>query len=145
MSRGESLTPLAKVRGLGASGHGGGHWLEERFSSVALVVLSLWLLFSLLMLPALDYGTVAAWLHGMWGAVPMALFSAAMRASVSPIAIPRASSADRAYAGGTRRSASGRRRKRINIERTCRLGTVAHAHAAASRSARQGARRIEEA
>ena len=74
MSRGESLTPLAKVRGLGASGHGGEHWLEERFSSVALVVLSLWLLFSLLMLPALDYGTVAVWLHGVWGAVPMALF-----------------------------------------------------------------------
>ena len=74
MSRGDSVTPLGKVRGLGPAGHGGGHWLEERFSSVALVLLSLWLLFSLLMLPALDYPTISEWLRGVWGAVPMALF-----------------------------------------------------------------------
>ena len=74
MSRGDSVTPLGKVRGLGPAGHGGGHWLEERFSSVALVLLSLWLLFSLLMLPALDYPTISEWLRGVWGAAPMALF-----------------------------------------------------------------------
>ena len=39
MSRGESATPLGKVKGLGSAGHGGGHWLEERFTSVALVLL----------------------------------------------------------------------------------------------------------
>ena len=74
MSRGDSVTPLGKVRGLGPAGHGGGHWLEERFSSVVLVLLSLWLLFSLLMLPALDYPTISEWLREVWGAVPMALF-----------------------------------------------------------------------
>ena len=51
MSQGESATPLGKVRGLGSAHHGGHHWLEERFTSVALVLLSLWLIFSLIMLP----------------------------------------------------------------------------------------------
>ena len=73
MSAGESATPLAKVRGLGASGEGGHHWLEERFTSVALVLLSLWLIFSIIMLPALDYGTLKEWLGSAWGAIPMTL------------------------------------------------------------------------
>ena len=74
MSRGDSATPLGKVRGLGSAHHGGGHWLEERYTSVVLVPLSLWLLFSLLMLPELSQPTVAAWLRGPFAAVPMALF-----------------------------------------------------------------------
>ena len=74
MSRGTSATPLGKVRGLGPAGHGGGHWIEERFTSVMLVLLSLWLLFSLMMLPALDRDTLVEWLRAPAGAVPMALF-----------------------------------------------------------------------
>ena len=74
MSRSDSSTPLAKVRGLGSAHHGGHHWLEERFTSIGLVFLSTWLLFSLVMLPALDRGTVGEWLGSAWGAVPMALF-----------------------------------------------------------------------
>lgn len=74
MSLGDSATPLGKVRGLGSSHHGGGHWLEERLTSVALVLLSLWLLFSLMMLPGLDRDILKEWLGGAWGAVPMALF-----------------------------------------------------------------------
>jgi len=74
MSGGDSATPLGKVRGLGASGEGGHHWLEERFTSVALVLLSLWLIFSILMLPVLDFGTLKEWLGSAWGAIPMALF-----------------------------------------------------------------------
>ena len=73
MSQGESATPLGKVRGLGSAGEGGQHWLEERFTSVALVLLSFWLLFSLLMLPVLDYDTLRNWLGSAWGAIPMAL------------------------------------------------------------------------
>ena len=74
MSIGDSATPLGKVQGLGASGHGGGHWLEERFTSVALVLLSLWLIFSLIMLPSIDLATLTDWLASAWAAVPMALF-----------------------------------------------------------------------
>lgn len=73
MSQGTSATPLGKVRGLGSAHHGGGHWLEERFTSVALVVLSLWLLFSILMLPNLELATLKEWLGSAWGAIPMAL------------------------------------------------------------------------
>lgn len=74
MSQGESATALGKVRGLGSAHHGGGHWLEERFTSVALVFLSLWLIFSLIMLPGLERAIVAEWLGTAWGAIPMALF-----------------------------------------------------------------------
>ena len=74
MSMGTSATPLGRVRGLGSAHHGGGHWLEERFTSIALVLLSLWLIFSLAMLPDLSQRILAEWLRGPWGAVPMALF-----------------------------------------------------------------------
>ncbi|WP_265528716.1 succinate dehydrogenase, hydrophobic membrane anchor protein [Sphingomicrobium marinum] len=74
MSRGKSATPLAKVRGLGSAGEGGDHWLHERFTSVALVLLSVWLIASLAMLPDLTQSTMREWLAGPLGAVPMALF-----------------------------------------------------------------------
>ena len=74
MSLGESATPLGKVKGLGASGHGGHHWLEERFSSVLLVFLSLWLIFSLIMLPNFEQSILKEWLQTRAGAIPMALF-----------------------------------------------------------------------
>jgi succinate dehydrogenase / fumarate reductase membrane anchor subunit len=73
MSQGESATPLGKVRGLGSAGHGGHHWLEERFTSAALILLSLWLLFSLLMLPELTREQLTEWLRSAWAAIPMAL------------------------------------------------------------------------
>ena len=73
MSLGDSATPLGRVKGLGASGHGGGHWLEERFTSVMLVFLSLWLIFSLAMLPVFDQMTFTQWLRAPSGGIPMAL------------------------------------------------------------------------
>ena len=73
MSQGESATPLGKVRGLGSAREGGHHWLEERFTSVALVLLSLWLIFSLVMLPDLSLDIVKEWLSSAWAAIPMAL------------------------------------------------------------------------
>ena len=41
---------------------------------MALFLLSLWLIFSLVMLPALDRATLVEWLRAPAGAVPMALF-----------------------------------------------------------------------
>ena len=73
MSQGQSATPLGKVRGLGSAHHGGHHWLEERFTSVALLVLALWLIFSLIMLPDLSLDIVKEWLGSAWGAIPMTL------------------------------------------------------------------------
>jgi succinate dehydrogenase / fumarate reductase, membrane anchor subunit len=67
-------TPLAKVRGLGAAGHGGSDWWAMRLSSVALLLLSVWLLVSLLRLPSLQYSVVLEWLGDPLAAVPMLLF-----------------------------------------------------------------------
>ena len=73
MSLGDSSTPLGKVRGLGSARHGGEHWLTERMTSIALLLLGSWLLASLLLLPALDQRTLLEWLHAPSGALPMAL------------------------------------------------------------------------
>ena len=74
MSVGESATPLGRVRGLGPSGHGGEHWIRERVTSIALLLLGSWLLASLLFLPSLDQRTLTEWLRMPSAAVPMALF-----------------------------------------------------------------------
>ena len=73
MSLGDSATPLGKVRGLGSAGEGGEHWLTERVTSIALLLLGTWLIASLLILPKLDRQTVIEWLRAPSGAVPMAL------------------------------------------------------------------------
>ncbi|HEX4801090.1 MAG: succinate dehydrogenase, hydrophobic membrane anchor protein [Myxococcales bacterium] len=73
MSIGESSTPLGKVRGLGSAREGGEHWLTERVTSIALLLLGVWFIVSLLLLPKLDRTTVLEWLHAPSGAIPMAL------------------------------------------------------------------------
>ncbi|NUR13073.1 MAG: succinate dehydrogenase, hydrophobic membrane anchor protein [Bradyrhizobium sp.] len=73
MSLGESATPIGKVRGLGPAHHGGEHWLTERVTSIALLLLGVWLIASLLLLPKLDQRTLIEWLHAPSGAIPMAL------------------------------------------------------------------------
>jgi succinate dehydrogenase / fumarate reductase membrane anchor subunit len=55
-------SPLGRVLGLGSAKDGTGHWWAQRVSAVALIPLTLWFMFSLLALPALDYATVRVWL-----------------------------------------------------------------------------------
>jgi succinate dehydrogenase / fumarate reductase membrane anchor subunit len=73
MSLGESSTPLGKVRGLGSAREGGEHWLTERVTSIALLLLGSWFIASLMLLPSLDWHTLTEWLRAPSGAVPMAL------------------------------------------------------------------------
>jgi succinate dehydrogenase / fumarate reductase membrane anchor subunit len=73
MSVGESASPLGRVRGLGSAQHGGEHWLGERVTSIALLLLGTWLIASLLLLPRIDQRTLIEWLRAPSGAVPMAL------------------------------------------------------------------------
>jgi succinate dehydrogenase / fumarate reductase membrane anchor subunit len=73
MSIGDSSTPLGKARGLGSAREGGDHWLTERVTSIALLLLGTWLVASLLLLPKLDQRTLIEWLHAPSGAIPMAL------------------------------------------------------------------------
>ena len=63
MSLGDSATPIGKVRGLGSAREGGEHWLTERVTSIALLLLGAWLVASLLFLPNLDRQTVVEWLR----------------------------------------------------------------------------------
>ena len=73
MSLGDSATPLGKVRGLGSAREGGEHWITERVTSIALLLLGSWFIASLLLLPGLDPHTLAEWLKAPSGAIPMAL------------------------------------------------------------------------
>jgi succinate dehydrogenase / fumarate reductase membrane anchor subunit len=73
MSLGDSATPIGKVRGLGSAREGGEHWLTERVTSIALLLLGTWFVASLLFLPNLDRQTIIEWLRAPTGAVPMAL------------------------------------------------------------------------
>ncbi len=66
-------TALSQVRGRGAAGEGAGHWWNERLTSVSTFLLFIWLIASLLRLPDLQYRTIAEWLAGPLGAVPMLL------------------------------------------------------------------------
>ncbi len=56
------VTDLARARGLGASHTGTEHWWAQRLTSIALVPLSLWFIFSLVRLAGADYATVKTWL-----------------------------------------------------------------------------------
>ena len=67
-------TPLGRVRGLGAAGHGGAEWWAVRLNSAALLLLSVWLLVSLLRLPSVGYDTLSEWLRDPLVAAPMLLF-----------------------------------------------------------------------
>lgn len=73
MSVETSATPLGQVRGTGSAHHGGEHWLRERLTSAASLLLGLWLILSLLLLPSLDRLTLTEWLRLPSGAVPMSL------------------------------------------------------------------------
>ena len=73
MSIGERSTPLGKVRGLGSARHGGEHWLTERGTSIALLMLGTWFIASLLLLQKLDQRTLIEGLHAPSGAIPIAL------------------------------------------------------------------------
>ena len=55
-------SPLGRVLGMGSAKDGVAHWWAQRVSAVALIPLTLWFFFSLLMLPDLEFATVKTWL-----------------------------------------------------------------------------------
>ena len=68
-----SETPLARVRGYGSAREGAEHWWHERLSSLATLLLFVWLGVSLLRLPSYDHGMISDWLSSPLAAVPMLL------------------------------------------------------------------------
>ena len=71
-------SPLGRALGLGSAKDGIGHWWAQRVSAVALVPLTLWFLFAMLALPALEYSVVHAWLARPMNAVLTVLLLAAL-------------------------------------------------------------------
>lgn len=62
-----------RARGLGAAGHGAGHWIGERVSAVALAPLSLWAIYSAIRLARADYGMAVNWVSAPHNAVLLSL------------------------------------------------------------------------
>ncbi len=53
-------TPLARARGHGSSGGGSHHWRSQRYSSLLLLILSVWVLYIGVSLAGADYATAKA-------------------------------------------------------------------------------------
>lgn len=70
--------PLAKVKGLGASGEGSHHWWMQRLSAIALVPLTLWFAFSIISQVGADHAAVSAWISSPWVTVMVVLYLAFM-------------------------------------------------------------------
>lgn len=70
---GSYRTDLSRARGLGAAGHGAGHWISERVSAIALAPLSLWAVFATLQLARADHASAVHWVSQPVNAVLLAL------------------------------------------------------------------------
>ena len=71
-------TPLKNVRGLGAAKTGTEHFVHQRLTATALVVLSIWFLVFVLSLLGADYVTATAAIAKPWNAVLVVGFLIAM-------------------------------------------------------------------
>ncbi|MES2494096.1 MAG: succinate dehydrogenase, hydrophobic membrane anchor protein [Pseudomonadota bacterium] len=67
-------TSIGRVRGLGSAHSGAGNWVQERVTGLASLIVSTYLLVSLLLLPSLNYLTVRAWISSPVPATAMILF-----------------------------------------------------------------------
>jgi succinate dehydrogenase / fumarate reductase membrane anchor subunit len=72
-------SPLGRVLGLGAAGHGTGHWWQQRITAAALALLGVWFVICLLGLDLADRGAIIDWVGRPLNAALLALlvFSAA--------------------------------------------------------------------
>jgi succinate dehydrogenase / fumarate reductase membrane anchor subunit len=69
----EMRSSLGRARGLGSAKEGVQHWWAQRVTAIALVPLSLWLVFALVSLVGADYAQFQAWLSGFGNALLMAI------------------------------------------------------------------------
>ena len=66
-------THLGKVRGLGSSGHGSQHWLQQRLTALGNILLVGFLFVSLIRLPLGDHAAVLRWASDPMVAVALIL------------------------------------------------------------------------
>ena len=62
-------TPLSRARGSGAAGHGAAHWVAERVSSLALIPLTLWMVYAALVIARGDYNRAVGFVSNPVNAV----------------------------------------------------------------------------
>lgn len=67
-------TPMKSAAGLGAAKHGADHFIKQRVSAIALVVLAVWFVFALVATYRQGYEAARAWLAQPVTAIAMALF-----------------------------------------------------------------------
>lgn len=67
-------TPIARARGLGSGKTGTGHWWWQRVTSVALLLLTPWLIGLLVSLVGADLYTVREVIARPWNAIFLAIF-----------------------------------------------------------------------
>ncbi|GAB5488474.1 MAG: succinate dehydrogenase, hydrophobic membrane anchor protein [Parasphingorhabdus sp.] len=68
-----SGTNIGRVRGLGSAQEGAHHWIVQRVTAIANMLLVLWLIFSLMRLPNYEHELMVEWLSSPLVAVPMML------------------------------------------------------------------------
>lgn len=66
-------TGIGKVRGLGSAKHGGEHWIKQRTTAVSNLLLTVWLLVSIILMPNFEQETLAGWMSQPIVAVPLIL------------------------------------------------------------------------
>ena len=66
-------TGIGRVRGLGSAKTGGKHWIDQRLTAIGNLLLTSWLVLSLMSLPNFEHEALAAWLAQPSVAVPMIL------------------------------------------------------------------------
>lgn len=67
--------PLAKVKGMGASGEGSHHWWRQRLSALVLIPLTLWFLFSIVDQLGQSHLAVQEWIADPFTAFCLILYS----------------------------------------------------------------------
>ena len=65
---------LGRVRGMGSAKGGTRHWWMQRVTSIALLPLSIWLIFSLAGLAGAEYAVVLEWIGNTFNAVLLLAF-----------------------------------------------------------------------
>jgi succinate dehydrogenase / fumarate reductase, membrane anchor subunit len=78
VKRASLRSPLGQVRGLGSAKEGVHHWWAQRFTAVALVPLSIWLVASIVQLSGAGYEGFVAWFANPIHATVMILLLAAI-------------------------------------------------------------------
>jgi len=67
-------SPLAKAKGLGASGDASHHFWVQRISALAMIPLVIWICINIAFLPEATYANVVAWLQSPFNGISTLLF-----------------------------------------------------------------------